>query len=33
MNKMKKLYVLLGVLVLVCGITFFVSRQEEKRSR
>lgn len=33
MNKMKKLYVLLGVLVLVCGITFFVSRQEEKKEQ
>lgn len=33
MNKMKKLYVLLGVLVLACGITFFVSRQEEKKEQ
>ncbi len=33
MNKMRKLYVLLGVLVLACGITFFVSRQEEKKEQ
>lgn len=33
MKKAKKIYILLGILAVICLLTFLVSRQEEKKER